>query len=1143
MYDSGGIEVWTRQFGTAAYDSAIGVAIDVSGNVVLGGGTLGALSGQVSAGSVDSFVAKLVGGESSLASIAVNPANETLEVGQVLAFTTVGAFTDGTSRILNSGVPRWDAGSSMNVMRGDLGGAFIGGIFYVAGGAQGANDSLADVEAYNPGMDRWTRVASMATGHRTVGVAVLDGRLYAVGGWNGGDFTRVEEYDPATDTWRGRASLQVGRRPAVASVGGRIYAFGGAGGGIPLASVEAYDPQANQWSFRAPMPRPRAYHSAVAVGNLIYVFGGSNFAGRPSEVDAYDPATDSWVPKAAMLTPRDLLGSAALGGRIYAVGGRDNTGGIVSVVDVYDPVRNEWSPGVPMPTARYLPAVDSHNGRLYVAGGGTATGFPLGTLEVFTPTEVVWSSSDLSVAPIDAGGLATGASPGTATLSATSGSVSGFASLTVVSRNSAPVAVAGGDQVLECDRPDGALVLLDGTGSSDSDGDSLTYTWNGPFGTLMGATVNVVLPLGTSEITLTVDDGRGGTSTTVLQVTVEDHGPPVLSVPAPMTLVRAAAVPREDPDVQAWLASALAVDAFDIGPIMVTNDAPAEFGFGATVVTFTATDACGNSASGTSTLILVNTGPGGGSVSPVDSTTGTTPVTVTFSNVTEPGQTTLVTSTQGPPPPTGFRFGTRIVYYEIVTTATYTGPITVCIDYTGTNFNTMMLDELQLWHHNGNGWERVTTSHDLTNHIICGTVTSLSPFAVLEPVNRPPVAEAGPDQVVECTGASGALVTLAGAGADPEGHPLSYVWSGGFGSATGPGLTLTLPLGIHTLTLTVTDVEGATAEDTVLVTVQDTTPPSISGVPAPITAECASDAGTPVTVPLPIATDLCDPAPRVTSDAPPMFPKGVTLVTFTAMDRWRNVSQRTTTVTVVDRTPASLGPVAAPLDPVQVGTAVTASVNYSYACGPHTALWTWGDGTQSAGTVTEGNGTGTASGSHAYTTPGVYTVSVTVTDEDRNEATGVFQYVVVYDPNAGFVTGGGWINSPAGAFAADPVLTGKANFGFVSKYQPGATVPTGRTEFQFKAGNLNFHSSTYEWLVVAGARAQFKGTGTINGAGSYEFLLTAIDGQRVGGGGTDRFRIKIWGAGGVVYDNQPGAPDNGDVTTALGGGSIVIHNN
>jgi hypothetical protein len=55
----------------------------------------------------------------------------------------------------------------------------------------------------------------------------------------------------------------------------------------------------------------------------------------------------------------------------------------------------------------------------------------------------------------------------------------------------------------------------------------------------------------------------------------------------------------------------------------------------------------------------------------------------------------------------------------------------------------------------------------------------------------------------------------------------------------------------------------------------------------------------------------------------------------------------------------------------------------------------------------------------------------------------------------------------------------------------------------------------------------------------------AADGQRNGGGGVDRFRLKIWdrATGVVVYDNQLGAPDDADPSTAIGGGSIVIHPN
>ncbi len=178
---------------------------------------------------------------------------------------------------------------------------------------------------------------------------------------------------------------------------------------------------------------------------------------------------------------------------------------------------------------------------------------------------------------------------------------------------------------------------------------------------------------------------------------------------------------------------------------------------------------------------------------------------------------------------------------------------------------------------------------------------------------------------------------------------------------------------------------------------------------------------------------------------------------------------------------------------------------------------------------------------------GVYTLVVSAKDAAGNEAEETV-FFVGYDPTGGFVTGGGWIDSPSGAYTPDDPedddLTGKANFGFISKYKKGASVPTGQTEFVFQAGDLNFHSSSYDWLVVAGAKAMFKGVGTINGAGDYGFMLSAVDAALTPSTSEDRFRIKIWdkNAGDiVVYDNQMGDDDNADVTTAIGGGSIVIH--
>jgi len=383
------------------------------------------------------------------------------------------------------------------------------------------------------------------------------------------------------------------------------------------------------------------------------------------------------------------------------------------------------------------------------------------------------------------------------------------------------------------------------------------------------------------------------------------------------------------------------------------------------------------------------------------------------------------------------------------------------------------------------------------------------------------------------------------------------------GMITIPGFT---DDGTYTVVVTATDAAGNTATDTFTVTISQNHAPVLTS-PGDKTVE----SGSTLTFML-FASD--EDGDTLTFSAPTL-PSGASLEAATGRFSWTPASTQignhqvqftvsdhdlsdseSITITVTDVAPTDneapvIQNMVANPNPVPINTPITltATVDDSGTgnSGITSVQYSTDSTTWEAMSATDGifdepieEVTATIAG---FDTASVHTIAVTVTDSEGNIAQSEEILLAVYDPSAGFVTGGGWIMSPEGAYTPDPAMTGKATFGFVSKYKKGATLPTGETEFQFKAGNLNFMSTSYEWLVVAGAKAMYKGTGTINGAGEYGFMLTAIDGAIKGGGGMDKFRIKIWekATDTPVYDNQLNAPDTDDPTTVISGGSIVIH--
>ena len=124
-----------------------------------------------------------------------------------------------------------------------------------------------------------------------------------------------------------------------------------------------------------------------------------------------------------------------------------------------------------------------------------------------------------------------------------------------------------------------------------------------------------------------------------------------------------------------------------------------------------------------------------------------------------------------------------------------------------------------------------------------------------------------------------------------------------------PELIVTLNgccLGEHTIRLVVNDGELDSAEDTVIITVQDTTGPDMTP-PGDIEVEAMGPDGVPVDndeiqtfLDGVAADDDCDPDPVISNDAPDVFLPGDTLVTFTATDASGNTGTCSSTVTVVE---------------------------------------------------------------------------------------------------------------------------------------------------------------------------------------------------------------------------------------------------
>jgi N-acetylneuraminic acid mutarotase len=215
-------------------------------------------------------------------------------------------------------------------------GSYRGHIFVFGGATQESQPNALKSWEYDPVADSWKELAPMPS-IRTAAVAIENGgKFYVIGGSDATNLSLAinEVYDVATNTWTTKRAMPTARNhPAGGAVGGKLYVIGGrlSNGNVanmmssPTDVVEEYDPATDAWKTMTKMPYATSGEGWITFQNRIYVAGGEV---RDAHADSilrdfvvFDPAVNDWYRLPSMPTARHGVVLAALGNRLHAISG------------------------------------------------------------------------------------------------------------------------------------------------------------------------------------------------------------------------------------------------------------------------------------------------------------------------------------------------------------------------------------------------------------------------------------------------------------------------------------------------------------------------------------------------------------------------------------------------------------------------------------------------------------------------------------------------------------------------------------------------------------------------------------------------------------------------------------------------------
>lgn len=307
------------------------------------------------------------------------------------------------------------------------------GMVLIAGGFDDSGTKAATAELYEPATGTFSPAGRM-TSRRAYHTATLlnNGKVLITGGRDvQSALISAEVYDPATRSFTASGSMTDYRYHHTASLlnDGKVLIAGGDAGPVH-ASAELYDPATGTFTATGSMLRARYFQTCTLLHNgQVLVAGGDTGLAYLASAELYDPATASFTAAGNMASDRELHTITLLNdGTVLIAGGRSGSSELASA-ELFTPT-TLTPPGLVSITVSPTDATVSPGATQKFVASGTFSDHSTRALAA-----VAWNASDPAVAEItsDAGsrGVASATAPGSTTITASAGALSGATILTV----------------------------------------------------------------------------------------------------------------------------------------------------------------------------------------------------------------------------------------------------------------------------------------------------------------------------------------------------------------------------------------------------------------------------------------------------------------------------------------------------------------------------------------------------------------------------------------------------------------------------------------------------------------------------------------------------------------------------------------